>query len=122
MNVRISTRQSGDVTIVDLDGRLTIGADADAVAARLRELERQSVRKILVNLTNVTQLDSSGLSALAGGFISMQRLGGAFKFLRPCRRVREVLEVTRLIDIIPTLNDEAEAIASFSSAAKPAAT
>ncbi|HEV2615297.1 MAG TPA: STAS domain-containing protein [Candidatus Acidoferrales bacterium] len=122
MQLKISTRQSGDVTIVDLDGRLTIGADSDAVAARLRELERESVRKILVNLTNVTQLDSSGLSALAGGFISMKRLGGAFKFLRPCGRVREVLVVTRLIDIIPTLDDEAQALASFSSPARPVAT
>ena len=59
MLLKISTRQSGDVTIVDLDGRLTIGADSDLVAARLRELESQSVRKILVNLENVTQLDSS---------------------------------------------------------------
>ena len=122
MQLKISTRQSGDVTIVDLDGRLTIGADSDLVAARLRELEGQSVRKILVNLTNVTQLDSSGLSALAGGFISMKRLGGAFKFLRPCGRVREVLSVTRLIDIIPTLDNETQAIASFASTAKPAAT
>ena len=122
MSLKVSTRRSGDVAIVDLDGRLTIGADSDLVAARLRELEGQSVRKILVNLTNVTQLDSSGLSALAGGFISMQRLGGAFKFLRPCGRVREVLCVTRLIDIIPTLDDEAQAVASFASTAKPAAT
>jgi anti-sigma B factor antagonist len=122
LELKISTRQSGDVTIVDLDGRLTIGADSDSVAARLRELEGQSVRKILVNLTNVTQLDSSGLSALAGGFISMKRLGGAFKFLRPCGRVREVLSVTRLIDIIPTLDNEKQALASFASTAKPAAT
>jgi anti-sigma B factor antagonist len=114
--LKISTRQVGDVTIVDLDGRLTIGADSDLVAARLRELETQSVRKILVNLTNVTQLDSSGLSALAGGFISTKRLGGAFKFLRPSGRVREVLSVTRLIDIIPTLDDEAQALVSFTSA------
>lgn len=121
MPLKISTRQSGDVTIVDLDGRLTIGADSDLVAARLRELEGKSVRKILVNLTNVTQLDSSGLSALAGGFISMKRLGGAFKFLRPSGRVREVLSVTRLIDIIPTLDNEAQAVASFTSANAPAA-
>ena len=121
MPLKISTRKSGDVTIVDLDGRLTIGADSDLVAARLRELEGQAVRKILVNLTNVTQLDSSGLSALAGGFISMKRLGGAFKFLHPCGRVREVLSVTRLIDIIPTLENEAQAVASFASASAPAA-
>ncbi len=122
MPLKISTRQSGDVTIVDLDGRLTIGADSDLVAARLRELESQSIRKILVNLTNVTQLDSSGLSALAGGFISMKRLDGAFKFLHPCGRVREVLCVTRLIDIIPTLDNEDAGDCELRFAPTPAAT
>jgi len=97
LHLKISTRQSGEVTIVDLHGNIVIGRDNDSLGERLQELTRQSVCNVLVDLTNVTQVDSSGISALVRAFISMQRSGGSFKMLHPSGHAREVLEVTHLM-------------------------
>ena len=120
MHLKISMRQTGDVTIVDLDGRIVIGLDNDSLHKRLEELTQRGARKVLVNLTNVTHLDSSGISTIVRAFISMQHSGGSFKILHPGGHVREVLEVTHLTNAIPTFDDEAAAMASFGSAARSA--
>lgn len=120
MSLKISARRSGDVTILDLDGRVTIGRDNDSLNDRLQDLVHQEAKKVLVNLAGVTQLDSSGLSTLVRAYISFQNFGGSMKLLHPGGHVREVLELTRLTKTIPTLDDEAAAVASFSSAARPA--
>lgn len=123
MNLKISARRSGDVTILDLDGRVTIGRDNDSLNNRLQDLAHQDVKKVLVNLTSVSQLDSSGLSTLVRAYITFQNSGGSLKLLHPGGHVREVLELTRLTKTIPTLDDEAVAVASFaSSSARPAGT
>ncbi|HEV2248300.1 MAG TPA: STAS domain-containing protein [Terriglobia bacterium] len=122
MSLKISARRSGDVTILDLDGRVTIGRDNDSLNDRLQDLVHQEAKKVLVNLAGVTQLDSSGLSTLVRAYISFQNFGGSMKLLHPGGHVREVLELTRLTKTIPTLDDEAAAVASFSSAARPAGT
>lgn len=119
MALKIAVRKSSDVSIIDLDGRLVIGPDADALKQRLDELQRQGSKKILVNLEKVTQLDSSGICSLLHGFTSMKQSGGSFKLLHPGGHAREVLEVMRLIEIIPTLDDEGQAVASF-TASRPA--
>lgn len=120
MSLKISARRSGDVTILDLDGRVTIGRDNDSLNDRLQDLVHQEAKRVLVNLAGVTQLDSSGLSTLVRAYISFQNSGGSMKLLHPGGHVREVLELTRLTKTIPTLDDEAAAVASFSSAARPA--
>jgi anti-sigma B factor antagonist len=115
MPLRISVRQLSGVNVLDLDGRLVIGPDAEALTARLQELSQQGARKILVNLAKVTQLDSSGICSLLQGYTAMKRSGGSFKLLHPGGHTREVLEVMRLTETIPTLDDEAQAVASFVS-------
>jgi anti-sigma B factor antagonist len=115
MPLRISLRRSSDVNIIDLDGRLIIGPESEALAEKLRELSRQGARKILVNLAKVTQLDSSGICSLLQGYTAMKQAGGSFKLMHPGGHTREVLEVMRLTETIPTLDDEALAVASFVS-------
>lgn len=115
MPLRIVIRRSSDVNIVDLDGRLVIGPDSEALSDRLHQLSRQGERKILVNLAKVTQLDSSGICSLLQGYTAMKQAGGSFKLLHPGGHTREVLEVMRLTETIPTLDDEAQAVASFAS-------
>jgi anti-anti-sigma factor len=111
---QISIRESGDVTILDLQGRATIGADGDLLmSSHLQRLVASGVRKLLLNLAGVTQLDSSGISAITGTYVSLRRQGGSLKLLCPCGQVREVLRVIHLPDIIPTFEDEAQALASF---------
>ena len=113
MGLKISTRECGDVTILDLHGRATIGADSDLLNSHLQKLVANGVRKLLLNLAGVTQLDSSGICAIIGTYVSLSRQGGSLKLLRPCGRVRAVLRVIRLPDLIPTFEDEAQALASF---------
>ena len=113
MALQISIRESGDVTILDLQGRATIGVDSDLLSSHLQRLVGAGVRKLLLNLSDVTQLDSSGISAITGMYVSLGRQGGVLKLLRPCGRVRAVLRVIRLLDLIPTFDDETQALASF---------
>ncbi len=113
MDLQISIRESGDVTILDLQGRATIGADSDLLSSHLQGLVANGVRKLLLNLADLTQLDSSGISAITGTYLSLSHQGGSLKLLCPSGRVRAVLRVIRLPDIIPTFEDEAQALASF---------
>ena len=106
-------RESADVTILDLQGRATIGVDSDLLSGHLQMLVAKGVRKLLLNLADLTQLDSSGIGAIIGTYVSISRQGGRLKLFCPCGRVRAVLRVIRLPDIIPTFEDEAQALASF---------
>ncbi len=113
MDLQISIRESGDVTILDLRGRATIGVSSDLLISHLQKLVANGMRKLLLNLADVSQLDSSGISAITGTYVSLVGQGGSLKLLRPRGRVRTVLRVIRLPDIIPTFEDEAQALASF---------
>jgi len=113
VDLQISIQESGDVTILDLHGRATIGADSDLLSSYLQRLVADGAHKLLLNLANVTQVDSSGISAIIGTHVSLSRRGGTVKLLCPRGRVRAVLRVIRLPDIIPTFEDEAQALASF---------
>ena len=120
MGLQISSRTSGDVTILDLQGRATLGADTDLLSGHLQMLIADGVRKLLLNLAGLTQLDSSAISAITGTYVSLRCQGGSLKLLRPPDRVRAVLKVIHLLDVIPTFEDEAQALASFQPhSAKP---
>jgi anti-sigma B factor antagonist len=114
VTLQISTRESGDVSILDLRGRSTIdGGETELLSNQLRRLVSNGVRKVLLNLADLTQVDSSGVSIIVGTFVSLKRQDGDLKLLRPSGRVLEVLTVLHLIEIIPSFQDEAEALASF---------
>lgn len=113
MALQISIRTSGDVTILDLQGRATIGGDCDLLGGHLEKFVANGAQKLLLNMAGLTQLDSSGISAITRTYVSIRDQGGSVKLLRPRGRVRTVLRVIRLLDAIPTFEDEAQALASF---------
>jgi anti-sigma B factor antagonist len=123
VGLQISIREFGDITILDLRGRSTIdGGESELLSTHLQKLVANGVRKLLVNLVNLTQVDSSGISIIVRTYASLKRQGGELKLLCPCGRVREVLTVFRLLDTIPSFEDETQALASFrprSDFAKP---
>ena len=122
MSLQISIRESADVTILDLQGRVTIGVDGDVLNVRLKELLAKGARKLLLNLEDVTQLDSSGISAVVATYVSLVRQGGSLKLLCRSGRLKDVLRVIRVADFIPTFEDETQALASFGpqgNAARP---
>jgi anti-anti-sigma factor len=120
MPLEISIRESEGVTIVDLKGRASIGPNTDRLNHDLRKLAAAGVRKILVNLAGLTMVDSSGIATIAGTYVSLAREGGSLKLMRPSDRVREVLTVMRILNSIPTFEDEAAALASFRTATRSA--
>jgi anti-sigma B factor antagonist len=117
MGLQISERKSENVTILDLRGRIVIGDGNDSFAAELRKLAETAPCDVLVNLADVTQVDSSGISTLVKLFVTLKREGGNLKLLNPVGTVRHVLEVTGLIRCFPTYTDEEAAIASFRGSA-----
>ena len=113
MGLQISIRESGDVTIVDLRGRSTIDGESELLSDRLRKLIANGVRRVLLNLTDLTQVDSSGVGVIIDAYVSLRDQGGDLKLLCPRGRVREVLRVLRLLEIIPYFENETKALISF---------
>ena len=113
MSLQISARESDDVTILDLTGRVIAGPDSDLLSLHLQELVANGASKLLLNLAAVTQMDSWSINAVAKTYASLSRHGGSLKILCPNSRIRAVLKVVHLLDLIPTFEDEAEALASF---------
>ena len=123
MALQISIRESGDVTILDLHGRATINdGESELLKSQLQELIAKGVGKFLLNLADLSQVDSSGLSIIAKTCASLRDQGGDLRILRPRGAVLQVLKVLRLPAVIPTFEDENQALASFrplSKFAKP---
>lgn len=113
MGLQISIRESADVTILDLRGKVTIGVDSDLLNIHLKKLVAQRVRKLLLNLEDVTQLDSLGISAVIATYVGLACQGGSLKLVCPSGRVQDVLRVVHATDFIPTFEDETRALASF---------
>lgn len=116
MSLQISIRESDDVTILDLRGRSTIdGGESELLDSHLQKLIASGARKLLLNLADLTQVDSSGLGVIVGTCASLRRQGGDLRVLRPTGLVLEVFRVLRLLDAIPSFEDESQALASFRS-------
>ena len=114
MGLQISIRESADVTILDLRGRSTIdGGESELLNKHLRKLVANGVRKVLLNLAGLRQVDSSGVGTIVATYVSLKRKGGELKLLCPRGRVLEVLTLFHLLDSIPSFEDEAEALNSF---------
>jgi anti-sigma B factor antagonist len=113
MGLQLFVRRTADVVIIDLHGKATIGAANDILRNQLRRLIEDGTSKVLVNLTDLTQLDSSSIGTIVSAFMSLKRRGANLKLLRPRGNVKLVLETVRLLTLIPSIEDESEAIASF---------
>jgi anti-anti-sigma factor len=114
VGLQISIRESAGVTILDLSGRSTIdGGESELLDKRLRKVVASGARKILLNLAELRQVDSSGVSTIVATYVSLKRQGGELGLLCPRGRVLEVLILFHLLENIPSFEDEAEALASF---------
>ena len=114
MGLQISLRQSGEVTIMDLRGRATIDAgESEQLSVRLMELVAKGTRKLLLNLSELNQVDSSGIRVIVSGYVSLRDRDGALKLLNPWGKVLDVLQALHLLKVIPSFEDEGEGVASF---------
>ena len=113
MSIKLNTRQVGDVTVVDVSGRITLGEGSSALRDLLRDLVSKEQKKILLNLGDVSYIDSSGIGELVSGFTTVANQGGSLKLLSLTKRVKDLLQITKLYTVFDVKDDEAEAVASF---------
>lgn len=113
MSVKLSTRQVGDVTVIDAVGRITLGEGASTFRDTVRDLANQGHKKILLNLSEVSYIDSSGIGELVSGFTTVTNHGGQLKLLGLSKRVKDLLQITKLYTVFEVHEDEADAVRSF---------
>ena len=113
MSVKLTTRQVGDVTVVDAVGRITLGEGASTFRDKVRELASSGHKKMLLNLGEVSYIDSSGIGELVSGFTTVTNQGGAVKLLNLTKRVKDLLQITKLYTVFEVFEDEAKAVRSF---------
>ena len=114
MSIKLNTRQVGDVSVVDVAGRITLGEGSSALRDMMRDLVSKSQKKILLNLGEVSYIDSSGIGELVSGFTTVTNSGGNLKLLGLNKRVKDLLQITKLYTVFDVHEDEAGAIRSFS--------
>ena len=113
MSVKLNTRQIGDVSVVDVAGRITLGEGSSALRDMLREMTGKGSKKILLNLGEVSYIDSSGIGELVSGFTTVTNGGGQLKLLGLNKRVKDLLQITKLYTVFDVHEDEASAVRSF---------
>jgi anti-sigma B factor antagonist len=117
MSTKATVRQSGDVTIVDLAGRITLGEGSGLVRGTIKDLVTSGRKNLLLNLKDVTYIDSAGLGELVGAYASVSNAGGIVKLLHPQAKIHDLLQVTKLYTVFIAFDDENEALRSFAAAA-----
>ena len=111
--LNIRERQAGDVTILDMDGKITIGEGSVAVRSAIRKLLEEGKKKILLNVAGVGYVDSSGIGELVSSYTTIQREGGQLKLLNLTQKMEDLLGITKLLTVFDTYDDEAAALNSF---------
>jgi len=112
-NLNITERRSGSVTVLDLQGNIRLGEGNIELHNILRFLVEKGERRILLNLADVSYIDSSGLGELVAGFATLQKNGGELKILHLTGRVHELMVITKLLTVFEVFDNEQEAINSF---------
>ena len=113
MSMKASTRQVDGVTIVDLSGRITLGEGSVVLRDTIKDLLGKGQKKILLNLGDVSYIDSSGIGELVSAFTSVRNQGGELKLLHLTKKVHDLLQITKLYTVFDVRDDEASAIAAF---------
>jgi anti-sigma B factor antagonist len=111
--MKASSRRVDGVTILDLSGRITLGEGSVVLRDQIRELIGKSEKKILLNLGDVTYIDSSGIGELVSAFTTVRNQGGELKLLNLTKKVHDLLQITKLYTVFDVKDDEASAIKAF---------
>ena len=116
MSVKLTTHQKGEVIVVVATGKLTMGEGASTLRTKIRELVASGSRRIVLNMADVSYMDSSGLGELIGAHTTVVTAGGEIKLLNLAKRVHDLLKLTKLYTVFEAFEDEASAVDSFSVA------
>lgn len=113
MSLKASNRQVDGVTILDLSGRIVLGEGSEILREALRDLVSRGQKKLLLNLSDVNYIDSSGLGALVSGYTTITGQQGQLKLLNLTKKVHDLLQITKLLTVFEVFDDETSALKSF---------
>ena len=113
MTMKANSRQVSGVSVVDMTGRITLGEGSVVLRDTVRDLVSNGQKKILLNLGDVTYIDSSGIGELVSAFTSVRNQQGQLKLLKLTKKVHDLLQITKLYTVFDIYDDEAQAVASF---------
>jgi len=116
--MQIEERAVGDVMILDLKGKITLGEGDELLKDKINSLVNQGQRKIVLNLAGVPYIDSAGLGEVVRTYTTVSRQGGSLKLLNLTKRITDLLSITKLLTVFETYESENEAVRSFSASAK----
>jgi len=113
VTMKATSRRVDGVTILDLRGRITLGEGSVVLRDQIRDLLSKSEKKILLNLGDVTYIDSSGIGELVSAFTTVRNQGGELKLLNLTKKVHDLLQITKLYTVFDVKDDEASAVKAF---------
>ena len=116
--MQIEERKIGDVVMLDLQGKITLGQGDELLKDKVNSLVNQGHRKIVLNLADVPYIDSAGLGEIVRTFTTVSRQGGSLKLLNLTKRIADLLAITKLLTVFETFETESDAVRSFSASAK----
>ena len=116
VSLKATVRQVDSVTVVDVSGRITLGEDCKHLREVIRGQLAKNHKNLLLNLADVTYIDSSGIGELVSAYTAISNQGGQLKLLNLTRKVHDLLQITKLYTVFDVHNDEAGAISSFQTA------
>jgi anti-sigma B factor antagonist len=116
--MQIEERAVGDVVVLDLKGKITLGEGDELLKDKVNSLVNQGHKKIILNLADVPYIDSAGLGEVVRTYTTVSRQGGSLKLLNLTKRITDLLSITKLLTVFETFDSENEAIRSFSASAK----
>ena len=111
--MQIEERVVGDVTILDLKGKITLGEGDEALKDKINSLAMQNRKSILLNLAGVPYIDSAGLGEVVRTYTTVKRQGGTMRLLNLTKRIEDLLAITKLLTVFETYDNEADAVRSF---------
>lgn len=116
MSMKATVRQVDSITVIDVSGRITLGEACKELREVIRGELGKGHRNLLLNLADVTYIDSSGIGELVSAFTAVSNQGGQLKLLHLTKKVHDLLQITKLYTVFDVRDDEAEAVSSFASA------
>ncbi len=117
MSAKAAVRHAGNVAIIDLAGRITLGEGSGLLRNTVKEVLGSGHNRILLNLKDVSYIDSAGLGEMVGSYATVTNQGGEIKLLNVQSKVNDLLQITKLFTVFAAYTDEAEALRSFGAAA-----
>lgn len=114
--MQIEERGVGDVIVLDLSGKVTLGQGDELLKDKVNSLVNQGRHQIILNLANVPYVDSAGLGEIVRAYTTVTRAGGTLKLLSLTKRLTDLLAITKLLTVFEAFDSEAEAVQSFRKA------